>query len=288
LHHIRRGVERLADAGDNLKDRIDAMERMPRATTAVLAVASDSGRTLSLKEIFNCSPEAAFRALTDIEHVAEIYGQGTMIEPVTAGPMGVGTKFHKSREVGGRSLSELVEITEYDPPHRVTFVGQSPQARTVRQVSIAGNALRSTVAVLLSAEPTGVAGRLIPAAFAPKMKALGRSLAQELVDVRRFVERAPTRRLLTDARPPAQEDALWALTNGGELSDEDYDDLTKIRGIGPVMAKKLRQIGVSSYRQLAAFTAEDIERIESQIVIKGRITRDRWVEQARALAGTIA
>lgn len=63
------------------------------------------------------------------------------------------------------------------------------------------------------------------------------------------------------------------------------DDVTLIKGIGPKIAAILAAEGVTSIRQIAAFTAADISRIGALLpVYPGRIVADRWVEQARQLA----
>ena len=62
------------------------------------------------------------------------------------------------------------------------------------------------------------------------------------------------------------------------------DDLTRIKGIGQVLQNKLRQLGITSFRQIADFTPADIERVNSVLDFPGRIERERWVEQARDLA----
>ncbi len=62
------------------------------------------------------------------------------------------------------------------------------------------------------------------------------------------------------------------------------DDLTLINGIGPFIEKKLNDIGVYTYNHVAQWTAEDIERITTQIqFFPGRIAQDRWVAQAATL-----
>jgi large subunit ribosomal protein L21 len=61
------------------------------------------------------------------------------------------------------------------------------------------------------------------------------------------------------------------------------DDLTQISGIGPVIVDKLNTIGITSLEQIAAFTEEDIERINGELNFKGRIERDDWVGQAQQL-----
>ena len=62
------------------------------------------------------------------------------------------------------------------------------------------------------------------------------------------------------------------------------EDLKRIRGIGVLIEKKLNQMGIVAYEQIANWTAEDIDRISQSLDFKGRIERENWVEQARILA----
>lgn len=61
------------------------------------------------------------------------------------------------------------------------------------------------------------------------------------------------------------------------------DDLTRIKGIGKVMEKKLQELGITSFRQLAELSPDEIRRINQAIEFPGRVERERWVEQARTL-----
>ncbi|MBZ9893755.1 proton-conducting membrane transporter [Mesorhizobium sp. BR1-1-6] len=62
------------------------------------------------------------------------------------------------------------------------------------------------------------------------------------------------------------------------------DNLRRLIGIGPVNEKLLRAQGVTSFAQIAAWTAADIKRIEDVMNFDGRIARERWIEQAKLLA----
>jgi predicted flap endonuclease-1-like 5' DNA nuclease len=62
------------------------------------------------------------------------------------------------------------------------------------------------------------------------------------------------------------------------------DDLKRIRGIGVLIERKLNALGVTSYEDIANWTAADIDRVSQQLDFKGRIQREGWVEQARILA----
>ena len=59
------------------------------------------------------------------------------------------------------------------------------------------------------------------------------------------------------------------------------DDLTKISGVGPVIVGKLEKMGITTFRQIADFTADDITRVDDELNFKGRIDRDEWVKQAK-------
>lgn len=68
-------------------------------------------------------------------------------------------------------------------------------------------------------------------------------------------------------------------------NDNSSDDLTAIVGIGPVIAKKLNDIGIYTFKQLSQLTANDIEIITDAIkFFPGRIERDNWQGQAATLA----
>ncbi len=61
------------------------------------------------------------------------------------------------------------------------------------------------------------------------------------------------------------------------------DDLKQLSGVGPALEKKLHAAGVTSFAQIAAWTAEDIAVFDEKLSFKGRIERESWVEQAKKL-----
>ena len=64
---------------------------------------------------------------------------------------------------------------------------------------------------------------------------------------------------------------------------EAPDDLERIRGIGPVLRARLNRLGITTFAQIAAFNEADLARIDEVLDFKGRIVREGWVEQAKAL-----
>lgn len=63
------------------------------------------------------------------------------------------------------------------------------------------------------------------------------------------------------------------------------DDLSRIRGIGPVLEKQLNDLGIYTFQQIADFNERQIDRIDAHIRFPGRVLRERWIEQARQFIG---
>lgn len=62
------------------------------------------------------------------------------------------------------------------------------------------------------------------------------------------------------------------------------DDLKLIVGVGPVLERLLHSLGVATFRQIAHWTERDVAEFDTKLAeFPGRIVRDQWVTQARAL-----
>ncbi|HEV7306619.1 helix-hairpin-helix domain-containing protein [Ensifer sp.] len=61
------------------------------------------------------------------------------------------------------------------------------------------------------------------------------------------------------------------------------DDLKRISGIGPKLEQVLNAKGISAYADIAGWSEADVARFDDELGFGGRIKRDDWVGQARAL-----
>jgi NADH-quinone oxidoreductase subunit E len=69
------------------------------------------------------------------------------------------------------------------------------------------------------------------------------------------------------------------------------DDLKVILGIGPRLEALCHSLGFYHFDQIANWTEAEIAWVDANLEgFKGRVTRDRWVAQAKVLAagGTVA
>lgn len=107
-------------------------------------------------------------------------------------------------------------------------------------------------------------------AFAEERRALYRELADARADTARY------RQIVVDIErnaPPPLLDAPGT-----------PDDLKLIVGIGPVIERMLYQLGIGTFRQIARWSERDVDEIDARLPeFPGRIRRDAWVAQARAL-----
>jgi NADH-quinone oxidoreductase subunit E len=67
------------------------------------------------------------------------------------------------------------------------------------------------------------------------------------------------------------------------IVETQADDLKQISGIGPKLEQVLNGMGIRRYADVASWSEKDVQRFDAQLGFGGRITRDRWVEQAKAL-----
>ena len=67
------------------------------------------------------------------------------------------------------------------------------------------------------------------------------------------------------------------------------DNLELLKGVGPKLNTLLKSLGVTSFEQVANWSAADVREIDSRLgTFAGRISRDNWVDQAKLLvAGDI-
>lgn len=80
-------------------------------------------------------------------------------------------------------------------------------------------------------------------------------------------------------KPAAKKPAVKKAAGGAK------DDLKLISGVGPVIEKKLQKMGVSRYADIAKWAKADIDKADAALNFKGRIRREKWVAQAKTLAG---
>jgi predicted flap endonuclease-1-like 5' DNA nuclease len=130
-----------------------------------------------------------------------------------------------------------------------------------------------------------IEGRGTAALEQARREALDADLAHRETKERLVQLQIAHERLKATASFAAVADEAPAAAKPGGPPRGGVEDLKRIRGIGPSLERRLRDLGITSVTQIATLSAAEIERIDRQLDFPGRIRRERWVEQARALLG---
>jgi predicted flap endonuclease-1-like 5' DNA nuclease len=79
--------------------------------------------------------------------------------------------------------------------------------------------------------------------------------------------------------------ASVAASGPAPVSSDDADDFTRMKGVGPKLAERLRSLGITRFAQIAALSPSEAAALDAQLGnFQGRLQRDRWIEQASFLA----
>ncbi|BCG86061.1 hypothetical protein MesoLj113c_21710 [Mesorhizobium sp. 113-3-9] len=145
-------------------------------------------------------------------------------------------------------------------------------------------ALLSTPAAAKSAPPAAKAAPAKPAA--PAKAAAAKSAAPKPAAAKPAANKAAASAASSakSSAPPKPAAAKKAAPAAAKPAAGKPDNLRRLIGIGPVNEKLLKAQGVTTFAQIAAWTAADIKRIEDVMNFDGRIAREHWIEQAKLLA----
>ncbi len=120
------------------------------------------------------------------------------------------------------------------------------------------------------------------AARIQELEAAQQQASERIAALERELESA--RAMAAPAESAAAHEEEGAPPPALSAPEGEADDLKKISGIGPAIEKTLHEFGIFHFRQIAAFTPENIAWLDRHIRPRGRIEREDWVGQARTLA----
>ena len=111
------------------------------------------------------------------------------------------------------------------------------------------------------------------------VEALSRPIQDNMIDqaLAEGAEEQTTRKAVASGEP--------ARPAGLETPREGKgDDLKRIAGIGPKLEMTLNDLGIFHFDQIAAWSENEVRWIDDYLRFRGRVARDRWIEQAQELA----
>lgn len=82
--------------------------------------------------------------------------------------------------------------------------------------------------------------------------------------------------------PAASQDEADRPAALAQARDGKADELTRIKGIGPKIEETLNSLGIFHFDQIAAWSPGEKDWVNGYLKFKGRIDREKWIEQAEA------
>jgi NADH-quinone oxidoreductase subunit E len=69
-----------------------------------------------------------------------------------------------------------------------------------------------------------------------------------------------------------------------EAREGGKDNLSLLKGIGPVVEEKLNKLGIYHLDQIASWNAEEQAWVDEQILFPRKVEREEWTKQAKELS----
>lgn len=84
---------------------------------------------------------------------------------------------------------------------------------------------------------------------------------------------------------PSSSDEPDSALSAAVASSPADGPVTQLKGLGPKVATRLAELGITRIGQIAALDEDSAQELDAQLgAFSGRMARDRWIEQARFLA----
>jgi hypothetical protein len=110
------------------------------------------------------------------------------VEMLTAGPVGVGTRFRETRVMFGREASETMEVAEFEAGRRYLLVADSCGCRFLSEVRVEPERDGARWTLEVRSEPRSLLARVFGFAMGPMATAMRRACEKDADDLKASLE----------------------------------------------------------------------------------------------------
>lgn len=188
------------------------------------------------------------------------------------------------RKIGAICENELPEVKDLGSGHKIMCHLSEEELRAMEPVIAMPSDKKKKAAA--AANPGRAKAALAAAAIAtiPGTYTSPAPKAEAAVKSKPAAKKAPAKKAAAK-KPAAKKPA--AKKAGPERLKKPRgkaDDLKQISGVGPKLEQTLNNLGFWHFGQIAKWKKADIAIVDDELSFKGRIERDDWIKQAKALA----
>lgn len=158
----------------------------------------------------------------------------------------------------------------------VAKVAIKPKKKPRRKTAAAARSAGAGSTAKTASSSAGTGREALPRPKKPTVAELRREAA---------VSEARLAKLPPDADPLEKANAVGRKPRSiPKARSEGPDDLKRIKGIGPANERKLNELGIWHFDQIARWDRANVRWVAQFLAFPGRIDREDWVRQAHTLA----
>ena len=143
---------------------------------------------ISISEHVTAPPEVVFEVASDFAHAASNIQGIDHLELLTDGPVGVGTRFRETRTMMGKSSTEEMEITVFDPPSSYVVETESCGCHYRCEYRFVGDIAGTNVRLDIDTQPQTVLARLMSPLSGLMLGPMKKLIATDLADLKQAAE----------------------------------------------------------------------------------------------------
>jgi len=180
----------------------------------------------------------------------------------------------------GRKSAAAADPAALSPIAAVKPDGSQPKVEVASRPAQVGDRFERSLSVAAATPSTAAPAKAAPAVAAPAapVKVAAAKPAPALAAP------PPAAAAPQPAPRPAPPTAVVAPLKVEEGGAPPSDDLTRIRGIDPILQRRLKDLGIRRFEDVARLTPADVKGLNETLDLKGRIGEENWTGQAQILA----
>lgn len=144
--------------------------------------------TFSMSEHVTAPREVVFDVAADFHNAADNIQGIESLEVLTDGPIGVGTRFRETRVMMGKSATEEMEISVFDPPHSYTVETESCGCHFRCEYRFVGDISGTNVRLTMESSALTLLAKLMSPLSALMMGPMKKCIAADLADLKSVAE----------------------------------------------------------------------------------------------------
>jgi hypothetical protein len=144
--------------------------------------------TVSTTIRINAPRPRVFEVFTELRLASDRIKAIQKIEVLTEGPIGKGTRFAETRVMFGRSHTETMEITDWNPPHSYTVAAESCGSRYLTHFTFQADGPATIVEVTFTATPIRFLAKLMSFMLVMMKNTCRAMFEKDMADLKAAVE----------------------------------------------------------------------------------------------------